>query len=121
MKKQSLISIAAAAFAVLATNAFAADDANAPASPAATPGRHQLTIEEARKHAHDRAEKLDKMSPEEYKAKQEKRHEFREKWKKMTPEEKEAFKKSRREARAHKDATTPATTPAPSSVPAAGQ
>jgi Skp family chaperone for outer membrane proteins len=138
MKKQLLTGTAILLFA--AASAWAADPAPAipPAAPApvtaAAPAsamapaadtesmpqgkRHQWTIEEARKHAHERAEKLDKMTEAEWNAKQQKSHEWRAKWKAMTPEEKDAYKKMRIAKRHHKEEES-ATAPA-SVAPAAG-
>jgi hypothetical protein len=87
-----------------------------PAAPApeksklAYPAHHSRTLDEARKAAHERAEKLDKMTEAEWTQTQQKRHAWREKWKQMTPEEKEAYKKShhRKTHKSTGDATTPA-------------
>jgi len=107
MKKLGCIS--AFTFAVLAAGAFAADNTTpAPHHPAGPPAgeipshedmHSDWTLEEARKHAHERADKLDKMKPEEWAEHQKKRHEFREKWQKMTPEQKESWKKEMHEKR----------------------
>jgi hypothetical protein len=98
MQKHWLIS--AATLALISTGAWAADDSGS-AAPA-TGKHHARTLEEARKHAHEYADKLDKMTESEWNEKQQKRHAWREKWKTMTPEEKAAYKKERAEKWHHK-------------------
>jgi hypothetical protein len=137
MRKHLMIGTALVLLA--STGAWAADNSAAPAAPAteaATPSsapitqgaaptdaavthhghRHQWTLEEARKRAHARADKLDKMTEAEYEAQQEKRHAAHEKWKSMTPEERAAAKKARHDKwlAKHQGASTaaPATAPA---------
>ena len=72
----------------------------------------EWTLEEARKKAHEHAEKLDKMTPEQWAEHQKKRKEFMEKWHNMTPEQKEDFRKKREEHRKQKEESS---TPAPTS------
>ncbi len=64
------------------------------------------TLDEARKRAHEHAdkareyaEKLDKMTEEDWAKHLKKRHEFMERLNKMTPEQREEFFKNRREKR----------------------
>lgn len=64
--------------------------------------RHRMenmTLEEARARAHERAAKLDKMTHQEWEEKKKKRKERREKWKAMTPEQREKHKQEMREKR----------------------
>jgi DNA polymerase III alpha subunit len=116
MKKHWLMS--AAILALVSAGAFA-EDITAPA-PAMEGKHHEVTLEQARERAHKHADKLDKMTPEEYAAQKEKRREHREKWKHMTPEERTAAKKAHHDkwlAKHHTTggadtSSTPATPPA---------
>jgi hypothetical protein len=58
---------------------------------------HDMTLEEARKHAHEMAAKLDKMTPAEWNERQARRKAFFAKVDKMTPAERDAFFQERRE------------------------
>jgi hypothetical protein len=97
----------------MTTNAFAADDAakDKPAAPIENQHK-EWTLEDARKHAHEYADKLDKMTPEQWAEHQKKRHEWRDKWHQMTPEEKEAFKKKQHDKREEQKAKMPEAKPA---------
>lgn len=113
MKKQLLISTMMLLLA--SSHAYAADApaASTPATPAPaadTPApketgekHHGMTLDEARKRAHERAEKLDKMTEDEWAEKQKKHHEWMDKWHSMTPEEKDAYKKMKQAKRHHKE------------------
>lgn len=139
MKKHWLTG--AAMLALVATSGFAADPSSPPASGGSTEtaapasdtdgghkGHHkEWTLEEARKHAHERADKLDKMTPDEWAAHQKKRKEGHEKWKSMTPEQREAWKKEHH-GHHHGDksgddsaSTPPASGDQTPAAPAAGQ
>lgn len=102
MKKHWLISVAW--IALTASGAWAADTSS---SNSPSTAYHEWTLDEARKHAHEKADTLDKMTEEEWAQKQAKHHAWYDKWKKMTPEEKAAYKKSRA-AKRHKDVATSA-------------
>lgn len=72
-----------------------------------------LTLEQAREHAHKHAEKLDKMTPQEWDEHKKKVMERHEKWKAMTPEEREKHRAEMREHRMHKMEGTGAGTGTP--------
>jgi hypothetical protein len=114
MKKHLLLIVAA--LLVPAAGAFAADKTPEKGDSANTKTEHSTagdyaggkdwTLDEARKRAHEnvqssqeRADKLDKMTEDEWKEHLKKRHAFMAKWEKMTPEEREAVKKERAERR----------------------
>lgn len=131
MMKSSLIG--AAALALLAGGAFAEGtpaphpsaptESHAPSPEGAMGDDHHMmmggmTLEQARERAHKHAEKLDKMTPEEWEQKKKQRMERREKWKKMTPEEREKHREEMRAKRHHMHEDGGATPPAPSTPPA---
>lgn len=103
---RKFLMLSTAVLTLVSAGAMAADPVpNNPAPPAAAGEmgkHHQWTLEEARKHAHEWADKLDKMTPDEWAEHEKKRGEFFEKWNKMTPEEKENFRKERHEKKMHK-------------------
>lgn len=133
MKKSWLI--ATTALMLAAGSAFAADD-KAPAAAAPAAGEHgekmgdmmggehhrmhkDMTLEQAREHAHKRAAKLDKMTQEEWDAKKKQRMERRAKWKALSPEEKQKIKEDMRAKRMQRKGAGEA---APSAqAPAAGE
>lgn len=59
----------------------------------------QLTLEKAREHAHQWADKLDKMTPEEWETHKKRAMEMREKWKNISPEQRAQLKKEVQEYR----------------------
>lgn len=105
MKK--ILLIATTSLTLLAGSAYANDETPPPPPPHGGPAHmdgdyvpyEQLTLEKAREHAHKRAEKLDKMTPEEWDAHKKKVMERREKWKSMTPDQREKFKDEMRAKR----------------------
>ena len=113
MKKHLLLSLAALSLA--ATGAYAADNATTktPASssgsaamPGNPPEEKDWTLDEARKRAHFNAErankyaeKLDKMTNEDWAQHEKERHARLDKLHNMTPEEKAAYFKNREERR----------------------
>ena len=109
MKKQWLIGVAM--LALLASNALAADDATknapAPSSTSTVAEEHGMTLEEARKRAHEHADKLDKMTEQEWANHEKKRHEWKDKWQHMTPEEKAEHAKKHHEWMEKWDKMTP--------------
>ncbi|HEU5046375.1 MAG TPA: hypothetical protein VFT64_00875 [Rickettsiales bacterium] len=107
MKKLLLLSITA--LTLTAGSVFAASAGTEPKpTPApmehAGPGgemdmhheemHHEWTLQEARKHAHEMADKLDKMTEAEWAEHQKKRREFKEKIHNMSPEERKEFFKN---------------------------
>lgn len=121
--------IATAALALIASGASAEDKkpAAADAAPAIAEkagdveGQHgwrhkPKTLEEARAAARKKLEKLDKMTPQEWEAKQKKRAERRQKWQSMTPEEREKHKLEMKERR--KDGKKHGTEAAPAAAAA---
>ncbi len=95
---------AAAALLFCAAGAMAEDKA-APATPESPPGSiaaamggmpkiHEMTLEEARKKAHERADKLDKMTQAEWDEQQKERREFMDRFAKMTPADRQAMYQS---------------------------
>lgn len=113
-----------AAASLLAVNAFAADAPPAPHGDTPPPHGDMLpppppgesgrmeTLEDARKKAHEHADKMDKMTESEWAEHQKKRQEFMDKWHKMSPQEKEDFRKKRderkQERREGEDKNSPA-------------
>ncbi len=81
---------------------------------------HDWTLEEARKHAHERAEKLDKMTPQEWAEHQKRRHEWRDHWKSMTVEQKKEWREKRKERMNEKKNDAAGKKPDVGSVPASG-
>lgn len=123
MRKLLLLSITALSLA--AGSVWAASEGPQPA-PEVKPTEHAgpkgkmhaWTLEEARKHAHEHADMLDKMTEAEWaehQKKWEKHHEFREKLHNMSPEERDEFFKKMHEKHKHdKDANAaPKTDSAP--------
>lgn len=101
MKKLLLLSITALTLA--STGASAIDNTQKTVSTESKqPATYEhmekdWTLEEARKKAHEKADKLDKMTEEEYAKYQKNRHEYREKLRSMTPEQREEFFKKKHE------------------------
>lgn len=78
------------------------------------------TLEQARQKAQKRVDYLNKMTPEQWDAKQKRRAEAKAKWEKLSPEEK-AKKKAEFRARMEKHKDSAAAIPAPAAAqPAAG-
>ena len=101
-----------AALGLMASSALAVEDTHKPAphdAPPPPPHGDEMpphpmrgkewTLQEARQHAHEHADKLDKMTEEEWSEKQKKRREHFEKMDKMSPQEKEAYYKNKAEKR----------------------
>ena len=112
MNKHILSAVAALAF--ISCGAVALEDTRKPAigdmppppphgempRPGESGHGKEWTLEEARKHAHERADKLDKMTETEWAEEQKKRKEaFRAMLDKMSPEQKERFFKEKAERR----------------------
>lgn len=89
MMKHALL--AAALLASVASFVYAEEDMHADKQG------HQWTLEEARKHAHERADELDKMTPKEFAERQKKHQEWKEKWKNMTPAQRAEHEKKHAE------------------------
>jgi len=120
MKKQGLI---IAALALLATSAFATASMAQQQPPAGGPPpvdgmHHEWTLEEARKHAHEQADRFDKMTPQEWAEHEKRRREFFDKWDKMTPEQKEADRAKRQEYRKNKAGSGASSIPGGATPPA---
>ena len=109
MKKHLLLSVLA--LTLLASGAFAANSDTPPPPPPHEAGQppeeanKAWTLQEARQKAHEHADKLDKMTEEQWAEHQKKRKEFMEKWHNMTPEQKEEMRKKREEHRKEKEAS----------------
>ena len=56
---------------------------------------HPWTLDDARRHAHEYADKLDKMTPQEWADMQKRRQGLIRKWAGMTPEERNSYIKTR--------------------------
>lgn len=89
--------------------------AGAPADASSPDFDKDWTLDEARKHAHEKAEreqkyaeKLDKMNEKEWAEHEKKRHAFMDKMKNMTPEERKQYWHDRKEKEhaEHAEATT---------------
>ncbi len=134
MRKHVLSGIAILVMA--ASGAYAADQAQpaaktaAPAQSAATDSNDNShmgkdwTLDEARRHAHEsaekakeRADKLDKMTESEWAEHLKKRHAFLEKMKKMTPEDRKEYWKKRKEWREHHEAENSTANPSENNKP----
>jgi len=61
-----------------------------------TAPRHPWTLDDARRNAHELADKLDKMTPQEWTEIQKKREESLRKWARMSPEERKTHMGGRR-------------------------
>lgn len=127
--------IGTAALVLLASSAYAADDKAAPPAPHEEmehggPGEHhhgdwvpyeQYTLEEARKHAHEKADKLDKMTQAEWDAHKKevlaRKAEHKAKWDAMTPEEKQKQKDAWKSKHALDHAEKTGAAPAPDTKP----
>jgi hypothetical protein len=99
--KRFLAACAAMTLFASAQGAISADAAArnpATASPASSgvkttnKARYGWSLDEARKHAHEYADKLDKITPEEWDSIQKKRAEQMKRWRAMTPEQRAAFR-----------------------------
>ncbi len=93
------VSLVVSAAAANAADTAARNPANAmPGVGAGTPSnktQHIWTLDEARKHAHEYADRLDKMTPQEWGEMRKKRQESLEKWRRMTPQERKAYFQNR--------------------------
>jgi hypothetical protein len=95
MKKTMLF--AAALLLPLWAQAAGAPPAAGAADAASPAGAfHGMTLEEARKAAHEKADRLDRMTPEEWAHHEQRRRELFERVSKMTPQQREKFFESRR-------------------------
>ncbi len=55
---------------------------------------HRWTLDEARRHAHEYADKLDRTTPQEWEAMQDRREQEFKKWKTMSPQQRQAYLKA---------------------------
>jgi|GEM_PF-7095446 len=112
IRKHLLLS--AIALTLATGNVFAAPGQDAPPPPMGEheDGRPPQSLAEARKKAHERAEKLDKMTEQEFAEHEKKHREWMEKWHNMTPEQQEEIKKRQAERRQERQAGTANSQPA---------
>ncbi len=93
----------------LMVHAQSAPAQNTPAPTSAPPGgMPSMTLEQARKNAHEHAEQLDKMTPAQWQEREQRRQAFFAKIDKMTPTERQQFFAQRQQRQAEWAKMTPA-------------